>query len=63
EKCTEFFHPPNEKTPSLTAAREEFGDVPVGKMPKDVYVLGLFGAQNMLLGMMITVRHYPDAQT
>ncbi|NJO43389.1 MAG: GNAT family N-acetyltransferase [Cyanobacteria bacterium RU_5_0] len=49
--------------PSPTAARDEFDAVPDGKTTQDKYIFGLFDSQNDLIGMIESIRHYPDNQT
>ncbi|MGB3693154.1 MAG: GNAT family N-acetyltransferase [Spirulinaceae cyanobacterium] len=63
EQCREFFILTDGLPSSPTAAREEFDDVPESKTPEDVYIFGLFDAENNLLGAIAAVQHYPDTQT
>ncbi len=63
EQCIEFFILTDGLAPSLTAAREEFDDVPSQKTAEDVYIFGLFDARNNLLGVISSVRYYPDHWT
>ncbi|MGI8934633.1 MAG: hypothetical protein ACR2FS_11230 [Phormidesmis sp.] len=44
--------------PSPTAALEEFNDLPDGKKAEDVYVFGLFDAENVLAGMILGADFY-----
>lgn len=63
EQCTEFAFLTDGQPPSSMAAREEFDALPDGKTSKDKYILGLFNPQNHLIGMIESIRHYPDNQT
>jgi GNAT superfamily N-acetyltransferase len=63
EQCTEFAFLTDGQPPSPTAARDEFDAVPDGKTTQDKYIFGLFDPQNDLLGMIESIRHYPDNQT
>ncbi len=49
--------------PLPTAASDEFVCVPEGKTTEDKYMFGLFDARNVLLGLIESIRHYPDDQT
>ncbi|MBD2770606.1 GNAT family N-acetyltransferase [Iningainema tapete] len=63
EQCTEFAYLTEGQPPSPTAARDEFVAVPEGKTTQDKYMFGLFDANNVLLGMIESIRHYPDNET
>ncbi|MBE9192642.1 GNAT family N-acetyltransferase [Gloeocapsopsis crepidinum LEGE 06123] len=63
EQCTEFALLTDGQPPSPTAARDEFDAVPDGKTTEDKYIFGLFDPQNDLIGMIESIRHYPDDQT
>lgn len=63
EQCTEFALLTDGLTPSPTAAREEFAALPVGKTIQDKYIFGLFNLHYLLLGMIESIRHYPNNQT
>ena len=63
EQCTEFALLTDGKPPSPTAAREEFDALPDGKTTEDKYIFGLFDSQDELIGMVESLRHYPDNQT
>lgn len=63
EQCMEFALLTDGQPPSLTAARDEFDALPDGKTTEDKYILGLFNPQNDLIGMIESIRHYPDNQT
>ena len=60
EQCIEFALFINGQPPSETVAREEFDAVPVGKTTQDKYIFGLFDRHNAILGMIESIRHYPD---
>lgn len=63
EQCVEFALLTDGQPPSSTAAHDEFDAVPDGKTTEDKYILGLFDPQNNLIGMIESIRHYPDNQT
>lgn len=63
EQCTEFAYFIDGQPPLSTAARDEFLTVPQTKTTQDKYIFGLFNAGNVLLGMIESIRHYPDNQT
>ena len=63
EQCLEFALLTDGQPPSPTAARDAFDVVPAGKTTQDKYIFGLFDPQNDLLGMIESIRHYPDNQT
>ena len=63
DRCTDFFRFSDGFAPSPTAAREEFETPPEGKTPQDLYLFGLFEPNHRLVGVIESVRHYPDART
>ncbi len=63
KQCTEFALLTDGQPPSPTAARQEFDAVPDGKTTQDKYIFGLFASQNDLIGMIESIRYYPDNQT
>jgi GNAT superfamily N-acetyltransferase len=63
EQCTEFALLTDGKPASPTAARDEFDAVPEGKTTQDKYIFGLFDSRNVLLGMIESIRNYPDNKT
>lgn len=63
EQCMEFAYLTDGQPASPTAARDEFLAVPEGKTTQDKYIFGLFDAHNVLLGMIESIRHYPDDET
>lgn len=63
EQCVEFSLLTDGVAPSPSAARDEFEAVPEGKTTEDKYIFGLFNLSNFLVGMIETIRHYPDDQT
>lgn len=63
EQCIEFALLTDGLAPSPTAAREEFDAVPEGKTTQDKYIFGLFDPYNILLGMIESIRYYPDNKT
>ncbi|EDX83292.1 acetyltransferase, GNAT family [Synechococcus sp. PCC 7335] len=62
EQCTEFALLTDGQSPPSTAARDEFEALPDGKTTQDKYIFGLFD-KNDLIGMIESIRHYPDNQT
>lgn len=48
---------------SITAAKDEFDDLPLGKTSEDIHVFGLFELKNSLVGAIFAVRGYPDKYT
>ncbi len=63
DRCTDFALLTDGQPPSPTAALEEFDALPPGKTQDDKYILGLFDLQNNLLGIIESIRHYPDDRT
>ena len=63
EECTDFSLLTDGQPPLPTAAREEFDALPEGKTLQDKYILGLFDPQRILVGMIESIRHYPNSQT
>ena len=63
EQYTEFALLTDGQPPSPTAARDKFDAVPDGKMIQDKYILGLCDPRNDLIGMIESIRHYPNNQT
>jgi RimJ/RimL family protein N-acetyltransferase len=63
EQCTEFALFTDGQPPLPTAAREEFDAVPEGKATQDKYIFGLFDPDAILVGMIESIRYYPDDKT
>ena len=63
EKCADFANLVDGQPPSPTAAREEFLAVPEGKSLCDKFMFGLFDPQHELIGLIESIRGYPDEQT
>ena len=63
EQCSDFFVMTNGAAASPTAAREEFEEVPEGKTVEDIQAFGLFDRNDILVGTIIAIEHYPDEQT
>ena len=63
EQCTEFALLTDGQPPLPTTAREEFDVVPEGKTTQDKYIFGLFAPGDILVGMIESIRYYPDEQT
>lgn len=63
QQCTEFAILTDGVPPSPTAALDEFQDLPPGKTTQDKFIFGLFDSGKVLLGMIESIRHYPDNQT
>jgi RimJ/RimL family protein N-acetyltransferase len=47
-------------SPSPTAALDEFTAIPEGKSLDDKYMLGIFDAQDELIGLIEGMRNYPE---
>jgi len=63
EQCTEFAILTDGQPSLPTAAREEFDAVPEGKTTQDKYIFGLFDPDDILVGMIESIRYYPDQET
>ena len=63
EQCADFCILTTGVPASPTAGRDEFDDVPDGKTAEDVFIFGLLGAGDDLLGAIAAIQHYPDRQT
>jgi RimJ/RimL family protein N-acetyltransferase len=63
EQCTEFALLTDGQPPLPAAAREEFDAVPKGKTTQDKYIFGLFDPDDILVGMIESIRYYPDNET
>ena len=63
EQCTKFALFTDGQSPLPTAAREEFDAVPEGKTTQDKYIFGLFDPDDILVGMIESIRYYPDDET
>ncbi|MDY6938744.1 MAG: GNAT family N-acetyltransferase [Cyanobacteriota bacterium] len=63
DRCTDFFLFSDGLAPSPTAAREEFENLPEGKTANDRYVFGLFDPNDVLVGVIESIRYYPDDRT
>jgi RimJ/RimL family protein N-acetyltransferase len=63
EKCADYAYLVDGQAPSPTAAREEFFAVPEGKSLCDKFMFGLFDSRHELIGLIESIRCYPDDQT
>ena len=63
EKCTDFAYLVEGQPPSPTAAQEEFFAVPEGKSLCDKFMFGLFNSEHEIIGLIESIRGYPDEQT
>ncbi|MEM9906834.1 MAG: GNAT family N-acetyltransferase [Cyanobacteria bacterium P01_D01_bin.44] len=63
DQCADFFVMTNGTPAAPTAAVEEFTDIPDSKMPEDIRVFGLTDSHDYLIGTLIGVQQYPDADT
>lgn len=63
EKCADYAYLVDGQPPSPTAAREEFFAVPEGKSLCDKFMFGLFAPQHELIGLIESIRGYPNEQT
>lgn len=63
EDCTDFAQLSDGQPPLPTAALEEFEALPPGKNLDDKFIFGLFDPSDRLIGVLESVRHYPDDET
>lgn len=63
EQCADFSLLVEGRPPSSIAAREELEGLPPGKELSDKFVFGLRGQDGRLLGVIESIRHYPDTRT
>lgn len=63
DQCADFFVMTDGAPAAPNAAQAEFADVPEGKTPDDVRAFGLIDHSDRLVGTIIGVQGYPDAQT
>ena len=62
ERCSDYSQLIDGEPPAPTAARDEFSAVPQGKSLDDKFMFGLF-CEEVLVGLLESVRHYPDDKT
>jgi GNAT superfamily N-acetyltransferase len=63
EQCADFSLLSVDQPFSPTEAREEFDVLPDGKIAADKYIFGLVDSHSNLIGMIESIRHYPNDQT
>ncbi|MBD2448928.1 GNAT family N-acetyltransferase [Nostoc sp. FACHB-152] len=63
EQCTDYAILTDGHPPLSSAAAEEFLALPEGKTIQDKFILGLFAPDDTLVGMLETIRHYPDEKS
>ncbi len=63
DQCADFFMMTNGAPAAPTTAAEEFTDVPDSKTPEDISAFGLIDDHGHLIGTLIGVQQYPDADT
>lgn len=63
EKCADFAFLVDGESPSPSAAHDEFSAVPEGKTIQDKFILGLFDKNHICVGMIESIRRYPDDQS
>jgi GNAT superfamily N-acetyltransferase len=63
EQCADFSLLSVGQPFSSTEARDDFDVLPDGKMAADKYIFGLFDPHSNLIGMIESIRRYPDNQT
>jgi ribosomal protein S18 acetylase RimI-like enzyme len=63
EQCTDYAILTDGQPPLSSAAADEFLVVPEGKTLQDKFIFGLFAQDDILIGMLETVRHYPDEKS
>ena len=62
ERCADYFNLTGGEPPVPTAAKDEFSAVPESKDLDDKFMFGLF-RDEVLTGLLESVRHYPDEKT
>lgn len=60
EQCTDYAILTDGHPPLSSAAADEFLAVPEGKTTQDKFIFGLFDQHDTLVGMLETIRHYPN---
>ncbi|WP_445633675.1 N-acetyltransferase [Nostoc sp. DSM 114161] len=60
EQCTDYAIMTDGHPPLPSAAAEEFLALPEGKTIEDKFIFGLFTPDDNLIGMLESIRHYPD---
>lgn len=60
EACADFSDLIEGQPPSATAAQETFTEAPPGKGIEDKFLIGIFDSTDRLLGVLETVRDYPQ---
>ena len=63
ERCADFIHLATGRPPQLNAARDLLQELPPGKSLQDKFVLGFVRVHPGLIGVLDTVRDYPDPGT
>lgn len=60
EQCSDYAILTDGHPPLSSAAADEFLALPEGKTAEDKFIFGLFDGHDTLVGMLETIRHYPD---
>ncbi|OUL22727.1 GNAT family N-acetyltransferase [Nostoc sp. RF31YmG] len=63
EQCTDYAMMTDGHPPLSSAAADEFLALPEGKTIQDKFIFGLFTPDNTLVGMLESIRDYPDAKS
>jgi len=63
EQCTDYALLSDGHPPVACAAADEFLALPNGKNLEDKFIFGLFNSHNFLIGVLETIRHYPDEKS
>ena len=63
EKCLDFMLLVDGRAADPNAGAEEFQDIPPGISQEDHFVFGIANQQDALVGLLDTVRGYPDERT
>jgi GNAT superfamily N-acetyltransferase len=63
EACFDIFILTEGVFPEPTAAKDEFEALPEGKTKNDKFIWGLFDKNDVLMGMIESIRSYPDDET
>jgi ribosomal protein S18 acetylase RimI-like enzyme len=63
DQCLDYMLLVDGHAADLKSTEEDFLFVPDGKSPEDKFVYGIFDPQNALVGLLDTLRGYPDEGT
>ncbi|OUL17391.1 GNAT family N-acetyltransferase [Nostoc sp. T09] len=63
EQCSDYAIMTDGYLPPSSAAVDEFLALPEGKTIQDKFIFGLLAPDDTLIGMLETIRHYPDEKS